>query len=232
MSTQIKSQDIASLEAPLLLADGTVALPGLAFASDTNTGLFLPTTDALNLVTGGITRISLTTTAISVALPLAMNNLQITGLGNISFDAPGTKGIIGCDGTIDATTGNVGEYIESVVANVNQASSGTFGDLASISLTAGDWDITALIYPHGGSNYTVWQIGISTTSGNSTAGLVLGSNRMVIDATIGTSIEQCLAIPNYHLKLTTTTTVYLKSSVTWTTGTAQGDGRLSARRIR
>ncbi len=63
-------------------ADGAAATPSISFTSDTNTGIFWPIADALNLVTGGVTQLSMTTTSISSALPIAMNAQKITGLAN------------------------------------------------------------------------------------------------------------------------------------------------------
>lgn len=144
-----------------------------------------------------------------------------------------TDGIVGTTTNDNASAGNVGEYIESVVATIAGGASGVFSDLTSIALTAGDWDVTGAIYFSGGTGYTVWQIGISLTSGNSTTGLVLGSNRFVTDLTGGVSVEQNLYVPVYRISLSgASTPVYLKFAQNYTGGTPVGSGRISARRIR
>ena len=57
------------------------------------------------------------------------------------------KGIVRFKGTTtndNALTGNVGEYVESVVEGANAGASTQFGDATSIILTAGDWDVTLI----------------------------------------------------------------------------------------
>lgn len=156
-------------------------------------------------------------------------------LRDIKF-SPTTGGIIGTTTNDSAGTGFVGEYIESAVSATNTPANGVVGDLTSISLTAGDWNVTFI------SNFlrntaTMIQFtsilaGISVTSGNSTTGLVQGSNRLDISEG-ATGIENMLAIiPEYRISISGTTTVYAKFSVTFTGGQPQAAGRLSARRVR
>lgn len=138
----------------------------------------------------------------------------------------------------DAAAGYIGEYIESVVSTLTNfpGTTGNLGDATSISLTAGDWDVEfiVLLNEAGGSLTTQMDVGISTTSGNSATGLVLGENRfrngdntVVISTTART-----LGVPSYRMKLSGTTTVYGKLLGNFTVGTPQFRCRLSARRRR
>jgi len=134
----------------------------------------------------------------------------------------------------NASAGYVGEYIESLPGIVNATTSGQFEDLTSISLTAGDWDITLVVSIDGnGSTMSAAAIGISTTSGNSITGLNLGVNRLdeITDPSIGQAVG--LSIPNFRVSLSTTTTYYAKFLATYSSGTPRSNGsRLSARRMR
>lgn len=56
---ELKADGTLNNSAPILLSDGTVSLPSLAFASDTNTGIYLVSADYLALVTGGTARINI-----------------------------------------------------------------------------------------------------------------------------------------------------------------------------
>ena len=47
---------IQELDGTMLIADGTAAAPGLAFADDTDTGLFSSSSNRLNITTGGVER--------------------------------------------------------------------------------------------------------------------------------------------------------------------------------
>lgn len=62
----------------ILLDDGTVSEPGLAFVSDTNTGLFRVGADTIGIATGGVIRIQTSTTETDSFVDLDLN-------GNILF---------------------------------------------------------------------------------------------------------------------------------------------------
>lgn len=132
-----------------------------------------------------------------------------------------------------AASGYVGEYIESVVANVSFPAALDWGDLTSISLTAGDWDVSSVGLATVGSAVamTIWNAGISTTSGNSATGLVFGSNRVEYAAPI-TGQNTSGGISTYRISLSSTTTVYYKMLQSSSSGTPTLYGRLSARRVR
>lgn len=148
-----------------------------------------------------------------------------------------TQGIIKGTATNDsAATGFVGEYVESVISTgQNSAGSNTFGDLTSISLTAGDWDVVAIgFWEINGATWTSASIGISTTSGNDGTGLVTGSNRSIATwaSSSTTPTEQSFSVPSYRQSLSGTTTIYFKYVCTSSAGTPKCRGRLSARRVR
>lgn len=154
---------------------------------------------------------------------------QFTGSNGGAFSAKGTN-------TNDtATAGNIGEVIESVVGTTTAPATGQQGDLTSISLTGGDWLVSANSLSIMQINTTLNEIGISTTSGNSTTGLVLGSNRLAHNNnTVGTTAiaNVPITISNYHMQLTTTTTVYFKFSSQYTSTAPTFTGRITALRIR
>lgn len=150
--------------------------------------------------------------------------------------------MLGIQGTLtndNALPGMDGEYIQSVVSTAaNVGASGTYFDATSISLTAGDWDVTGVgeLFENGATFTAVFfDLGISTTSGNSGTGLILGSNS--VENNFGVAItaftDLGLVVPSYRVSLNATTTHYLKMQVgVYTVGTPQYQCRLSARRIR
>jgi hypothetical protein len=86
----------------LLAASGTLAAPGFAFASDTNTGLWRNNADEMQLVTGGVARVSLdaggNTIVSTTATPptLATNNdmvFNLTTNTNLRISVRGSDGI-------------------------------------------------------------------------------------------------------------------------------------------
>jgi hypothetical protein len=132
-----------------------------------------------------------------------------------------------------AAAGKVGEYVESYVTSVSiPGSSSTYGDITSISLSAGDWDVTLFAVMNNGTNVTEADFGISTTSGNNFPDLATGKNATVKkDASNINSFSAY--IPNYRMAVATTTTVYAKMVFIYTLGTAPVMyARLSARRVR
>lgn len=163
---------------------------------------------------------------------LSMNATLGTNDAIVVSGTTGAVSILGTTTNDDAAAGFVGQYIESVVSSVNFPATTTWGDCTSISLTAGDWDVTAQgTASAAGATVTDWSTGISVTSGNSTSGLVVGSSRhvmRVMNATEGSFT--CIA--NYRMTFTGTTTVYFKFQSTFITATPNLSGRLSARRVR
>jgi hypothetical protein len=155
--------------------------------------------------------------------------------GNVDFTSHATYGISGTATNDNAAAGDVGEYVSSTSGDVSSTGTGQMFDVTSISLTAGDWDVSAIGYGSIGSS-TSWtgsRLGISTTSGNSTSGLVEGDNLSVLVWTAGsTPIEVMHIIPSYRMSLSATTTVYLKARESFSDGSTSALGRISARRVR
>lgn len=146
---------------------------------------------------------------------------------------PGTWQQVGRKGTStndSAAVGYVGEYISARVAS-NAAVSMTINvvrDIASIQLTAGDWDVSGGVYLKGATN-TAYQTGwISSTSGTEPTG-VFGDNEFI--GVTNSSNETTLVIPPYRQSLSSSVTFYL-SQKAGATGTLTGAGRISARRVR
>lgn len=136
----------------------------------------------------------------------------------------------------DAPAGVVGEYLESLVAagTTYPTASATWGDATSKSLTAGNYDITACLdIARNGSNVTAQAIGISTTTGNSATGLVVGQNEnrftTITLSTAGDALTLCT--PVYHQTFNATTTYYLKANMTYAGAAPTYGARLSARRM-
>ena len=135
-----------------------------------------------------------------------------------------------------ATAGFVGEYVVSVVGSVNAFGNNTFGDITSISLTAGDWDVSAITNGDTvATTTTYFSMGISTTSGNSGTGLIDGDTRFYAgqSTNFATTAIWGLSIPPKRFSLASTTTIYMKGHSIYSAGTPIFlGGRLSARRIR
>jgi len=147
----------------------------------------------------------------------------------------GAVSIAGSSTNDSAASGNVGEYIQSFQSSYTNVpgANAAYGDATSISLTAGDWDVTYLVVFHNnGATATFFDIGISTTSGNNGFGLQYGNNLIEENWTANANSNQPASIPSYRMSLASTTTVYAKMLVGYSAGTPQSTYRLSARRMR
>lgn len=142
--------------------------------------------------------------------------------------------ISGTNTNDNAAAGFVGQYVESIIsANTNvPGASGVWADCTSISLTAGDWQLTSIIevIPNGATMNGPNQLGIGVNAGTNITDLVRGSNLTTVNNS--SSENRGGMLGGYRLSLATTTTVYMKFNAVFTVATPQFNGRLSAVRTR
>jgi hypothetical protein len=161
--------------------------------------------------------------------------MAITLDGTNGITGPATKAIVGTTTNDSAAAGYVGEYVEGIASNVSwPTSSNQYGSIVSITLTAGDWDISAILQAV--DNTASWagiEFGVSTSSGNNTTGMTLGVN-WVWDyfASVASSDYKPYSIPSYRVSISGSTTYYLKVLSVYTVATPIAYGRISARRVR
>lgn len=242
-STKVEITDTANENALTITntnatAGATVALIGNTITGDTASAVLRVLTVAgplrnTTLESLGVENLKISTTAANLQT-VTINSFNGTTKRAILINSVGSTAIHGTETNDSAAAGDYGEEIQSAVSAVASPTSGNFGDLTSISLTAGDWDVSGVSYTAiGAGAWEAIQLGISTTSGNSTTGLVIGDNRVVASwvSSATTPTQYSLAIPQYRVSLASTTTVYLKFSSTYTANPSWS-GRISARRRR
>lgn len=148
-----------------------------------------------------------------------------------------TAGQVPGTGTNDnAAAGNVGEYIQGVVASGSPVSlvSGTAKNLTSISLSAGDWDVAASISIMPASTTSITAIVASVSAGS---GAVDTSNgrygQMIFGGGIVTG-GSTLTVPVVPVRwsLAGTTVLYAVGEAVFTVSTCNMFGLLRARRVR
>lgn len=143
-----------------------------------------------------------------------------------------TKGfsLHGTNTSNSAGAGYIGEYVEGTGSGVASFSSGVTKNIASISLTAGDWDVTAITLVNNSAvTGTKWETSIvSSSAGSGTVGDTLAASPTMPTAAVGTT----LTIPTKRFSLASTTTIYDTAAITFTVGTPTMEGRISARRVR
>lgn len=193
--------------------------------------LFLDTDDrtylvgrdgGIRLVTGASSNIGIgidTDQNVTIPIGSLIVTGQLSGKGTATNDA--------------ATAGFIGESTSSTTLTAKAFPTSTqYGDLASQSLTAGDWLVTGCVNAvANGATVTVVIIGISQTAGNDSTGLSLGSSSIALTPPIVTN-DSGGCVSALRQSLSGTTSVYLKYSSTFTVATPTATGRLSAVRIR
>jgi hypothetical protein len=92
------SDTAMSLTVPALAADGTAAEPSLSFSADTDTGFLHPAADQIGASTGGVQRWLLSTTALTLSLPLLAAD-GTAAAPSLSFSADPDTGLyrVGAD---------------------------------------------------------------------------------------------------------------------------------------
>lgn len=176
--------------------------------------------------TGGIN-----STAVGAVTPSTGKFTSLAATGTITPSS--TAGIAGTTTNDNANTGSVGEYLTSSTAT-QAASTGVPLNAASVSLTAGDWDVTGLVQmnPAGTTVTQTALAGISTVSatfGTVAAGI---NNFALISATSASGISDNLVAPVTRISIASTTTVFLVGQAGFTVSTMTISGFIRARRIR
>jgi hypothetical protein len=128
----------------------------------------------------------------------------------------------------NALAGQVGEVI-TATATATAILNGVVTQVASIALTAGDWDIFGLVTAQGagGAVFQNWTGGPSSSSSAFASYDVLWNNYTTAANALVSS-----PFPESRISLAAGATVYLLVAAGFASGTATGSGRITARRRR
>lgn len=164
---------------------------------------------------------------LGAATPNTVSATTIVASGTITPSQ--TNGIVGTTAANNANAGSVGEYVTATGTGVSLTSS-TPANITSISLTAGDWDVTGNIYftPAGTTVPSALLSAISTTS--ATVPAAPGFAILALPFTAGAA--NALAAPVTRVSIASTTTVYLVGNAIFTVSTLTATGAIRARRVR
>lgn len=169
--------------------------------------------------------------------------LQSNGTNqNTTISGSGTAGVVitGRTDAAAAASGKVGEVITNLVPIGSEVSlsNGTAAVVSTMSLTAGDWDVSAVVNLDCGSCTTVatstQEISINTGTGCSSPAQVSdGSEAFLTPMVITTSSTKLGgSIPLKQINVSGTTTVCSVATATFSAGTMKGWGVIIARRRR
>jgi hypothetical protein len=140
-----------------------------------------------------------------------------------------TQGIIGTNTNNSANAGSVGELLQ-FASTATSLTNNTNANVASGSVTAGDWDCWGVVAfkPAGTTTVSNLTEGINTTSATfGGAGTITNTSTTFI-----TGAWQQRATAHTRLLLASTTTVYLVAQAAFGTSTMTADGNLYCRRRR
>ena len=141
-----------------------------------------------------------------------------------------TTGITGTTTNNNASAGAVGEYLTNTTSGTSLTSN-TPANSTSVSLTAGDWDVsgTAQFVAGTGATGTSFIAGANTVS--ATLAGFPNSSTLQFSAS-ATALSQAIVIPTQRISLSSTTTVYLPVQAIFSGGTMTVNGFIRARRVR
>lgn len=161
-----------------------------------------------------------------------------TGTGALVFGTSptiSTPNIVGTVSGDNAAAGSVGEYIESVITSGSEVAltSGAAKTVTSIVLTAGDWDVSGIVYHHPAAttSYTryIGSLGTATDTLNTTVGRFVDFSQ---PAFVSGGLTFNDVIPPYRINVSSSQTVYLVALGTFTVSTSAAYGMIRARRVR
>lgn len=149
--------------------------------------------------------------------------------GALSRDGNGGIPVQGTNTNDSAASGYVGETVTNT--NTGPLVTNVAANVAAISLTAGDWDVSALAQFSGAGATVTTNVIASISNTSATQDSTIGRQSHFRSGGI-TDLYFAAAIPPYRITLTATTTIYLVVTATFTTSTYAASGRLYARRMR
>ena len=169
------------------------------------------------------------------------------GAGGSPSVFPDSVTVTGVISGSDAATGVVGEYLQANRLRSAASSLTTATDLSvtSLTLTAGDWDVTASCgFTNSGATMTESQCGLSQTDNTQPADDTLAVVTPVADTLAeefkmetafdgtATSVDVVMTVSRYRVSLSISDTLFLVNTAVFGAGTSSGYGQIRARRIR
>lgn len=133
----------------------------------------------------------------------------------------------------DATAGSIGEMIQELVPALPtpvSLTTATSANMAFVNLTPGDWDVEgSVVFIESAATVTSRSAGINTVSATIPSD---GTELVNSAATTTTSQSTSLTIPRKRVSISANTAVNLVVRASFSAGTVEAYGQISARRVR
>lgn len=170
-----------------------------------------------------------------------VERLRVAATGIVSIGTIGTtfagNVIAGVQTALAAVSGQVGELISATNSTyTNAAATGAYGNITSVTLTPGDWDISGFVtLSANGSTLTVTANSVATisTTTASAAGTTEGLGDIAyVSQVLNAASGKDSFVLRLQVNISATTTYFLNAQSTYTLGNPQFVGGLTARRLR
>ncbi len=192
---------IFELDGTMLMEDGTVSAPGLAFASDLNTGFFRSAADKINFATGGVERLEIGSS--EVVFNDGSNDVDFrvesNGNANMLF-VDGGNDRVGIQNNAPAYTLHVGDgsaqamqRIDSNATALLSLKGGTSSECRIEFGDSGDDDIGKIYYDNSTNS-------MEFSTNASEAARIDSSGRLLVGLTSARATKASASIPSFQIE--------------------------------
>lgn len=172
----------------------------------------------------------------NVTLPVTGTLSTLAGAETLSNKVINQPNIVGVTTNSNAVAGSVGEYVlgSLVVGSATPLVTDVAKTITSISLTAGDWDVTGVVglTVGGATSIARKAASISQTTNSMKAAGTLGAFQVASATTVSGGFNESIPTGTVRISLASTTTIYLVTLCTFTVSTISAYGEIGARRVR
>jgi len=203
-----------------------VGAPALIFGADSLSGLYRIGTNNIGLTINGTKLLDMSSAAVAIT-----GTLSATGL----ISPAQTVGIVGTTSNNSVQTGSIGEYVESDIAPGSGVSMTSVNPitLTSISLTAGDWDVSGVVqYVNPGPTTIAYVQASLSTVNNTLQNMYKQGSAISWGSNILPGADITTPTPTFRYSIASTTTIYLIANASFAVSTLKAAGLLRARRVR
>lgn len=173
---------------------------------------------------------------IGTTSPCSTCTLHVAGTASVTGKIEAGGGYVGSSNNALASSGNIGEISSGTLASAQTpGATASYVAIATITLTAGDWDVTGSCYWDGGATTAATQIVCSISNTNNALEGTMGEMLQTDSRAYGAEQERSMLVGPRQIRLNSTTTYYLIAGISYSTlggGQWTTQSMIRARRMR